>query len=105
IVLSAPRIRLAGVRGSTVTKLTVLAMRYSGFGSAYVPGGSDVMAATGPYIGNPATSDPVRHARTKAVLETAPQLGIGSPMVSWLNAAYRAMAGVTEPSFAGKVRQ
>jgi lysophospholipase len=47
----------------------------------------------------------VRHARTKAVLEAAPELGIGSPTVSWLNAAYRAMGEIAAPSFASKVRQ
>ena len=104
IVLSAPMIRLTGVRGSTISKLTATAMRIAGLGSAYVPGGSDTIASTGPYIGNPATSDPVRHARTKAVLETAPQLGIGSPTVAWLNAAYRAMNEFTDPAFPSKVR-
>ena len=61
--------------------------------------------ATGPYVGNIATSDPVRYARTKAVLEAAPELGIGSPTVSWLDAAYRTMGEIAEPSYAGKVRQ
>ena len=105
IVLSAPMIKLAGVRGSTVSKITARAMRLSGLGSAYVPGGSDVIAAVGPYIGNPATSDPVRHARTKAVLEAAPELGLGSPTVAWLNAAYRAMSEFTDPAYPSKVRQ
>ena len=53
---------------------------------------------TGPYVNNIATSDPVRHARTKAVLEAAPELGIGSPTVSWLSAAYRAMGEIADPS-------
>ena len=104
IVLSAPMIRLAGVRGSTISKLTATVMRVAGLGSAYVPGGSDAIASTGSYIGNPATSDPVRHARTKAVLETAPQLGIGSPTVAWLSAAYRAMNEFTDPAYPSKVR-
>jgi lysophospholipase len=51
------------------------------------------------------TSDPVRHARTKAVLEAEPALGLGSPTVSWLAAAYRAMDEIADPGFAGKVRQ
>jgi lysophospholipase len=38
------------------------------------------------------------------VLEAAPELGIGSPTVSWLDAAYRAMAEFANPAFAGKVR-
>ncbi|MSP46061.1 MAG: alpha/beta hydrolase [Xanthobacteraceae bacterium] len=105
IVLSAPMIRLHGSRNAVAARFTVQAMRLMGMGSAYVPGGSGTPVATGPYLNNIATSDPVRHARTKAVLEAAPELGIGSPSVSWLNAAYRSMAEIASPSFAGKVRQ
>jgi lysophospholipase len=104
IVLSAPMIRLAGVRGATLSKFTATAMRLAGMGTAYVPGGGDAIASTGPYINNPATSDPVRHARTKAVLEAAPELGLGSPTVSWLNAAYRAMNEFSDPNYPSKVR-
>jgi len=105
VVLSAPMIRLAGSRNSTLAKVTVQMMRLTGMGSAYVPGGSDTVLATGPYIGNRATSDPVRHARTKAILEAAPDLGLGSPTVSWLGAAYRAMREFADPAFPSKVRQ
>jgi lysophospholipase len=105
IVLSAPMIRLAGVRGSPISKITAAVMRFVGLGSAYVPGGSDAIAAAGSYIANPATSDPVRHARVKAVLEAAPELGLGSPTVSWLNAAYRAMSEFADPAFPSKIRQ
>ena len=105
IVLSAPMIELAGVRGSTLSRVAATAMRFAGLGSAYVPGGTATVLSTGPYIGNRATSDPVRHARTKAVLEAAPELGIGSPTVSWLNAAYRAMGEFSDPNYPGKVRQ
>ena len=105
IVLSAPMIRLGGARNSGAARITARVMRYAGMGSAYVPGGSDTVQSSGPYIGNPATSDPVRHARTKAVLEAAPDLGIGSPTVSWLNAAYRAMNEFADPAYPSKVRQ
>jgi lysophospholipase len=105
VVLSAPMIRLAGQRQSLAARFTAGAMRWVGMGSAYVPGGSDAVLAIGPYVNNIATSDPVRHARTKAVLEAAPELGIGSPTVSWLNAAYRAMGDMAAPSFASKIRQ
>jgi lysophospholipase len=105
IVLSAPMIRLSGARHSGVARITARVMRYAGMGSAYVPGGSDTVQSSGPYIGNPATSDPVRHARTKAVLEAAPDLGLGSPTVSWLNAAYRAMNEFADPAYPSKVRQ
>ncbi|MBX9842621.1 MAG: alpha/beta hydrolase [Xanthobacteraceae bacterium] len=105
IVLSAPMIRLSGSRDSGLARFTARTMRLLGMGSAYVPGGSDTVQSTGPYIGNPATSDPVRHARTKAVLEAAPDLGLGSPTVGWLNAAYRAMGEFADPAYPGKVRQ
>jgi lysophospholipase len=105
VVLSAPMLALAGMRGSALSKATALTMRFMGLGTNYVPRGSGAVVSAGAFLGNPATSDPVRHARTKAVLEAAPELGIGSPTVSWLNAAYRAMASIADPAFAGKVRQ
>lgn len=105
IVLSAPMVKLAGSRGSALSRITCQVMRFAGLGTSYIPGGGPTIAATGPYIGNPATSDPVRHARTKAVLEAAPELGIGSATVSWANAAYRAMAEFADPAFPSKVRQ
>jgi lysophospholipase len=74
-------------------------------GSSYVPGGSGIFVATGAYIGNLATSDPVRHARTKAVLEAEPDLGIGSPTISWLNAAFRGIDEFTDPAYPSKIRQ
>jgi lysophospholipase len=105
VVLSAPMIRLSGKRNAVPARITIRAMRLIGMGSAYVPGGSDAMVATGSYVNNIATSDPVRHARTKAVLEAAPELGLGSPTVSWLDAAYRTMGDIASPSYASKVRQ
>ena len=98
VVLSAPMIELEGLRGSFVSKNVAKAMRYAGMGSSYVPGGSGTFIATGPYIGNPATSDPVRHARTKAVLEAEPELGIGSPTVAWANAAFRVIDDFADPA-------
>ena len=105
VVLSAPMIKLAGSRNAAPARITVQAMRLIGMGSAYVPGGGATAVATGSYVNNVATSDPVRHARTKAVLEAAPELGIGSPTVSWLSAAYRSMAEIASPSYPAKIRQ
>lgn len=105
IVLSAPMIALNGVNGSSLSKMSMKAMRFMGMGSSYIPGGSSVPVAASAFIGNRATSDPVRHARTKAVLEAEPALGVGSPTVSWANAAYRAIDGFAEPAFTAKVRQ
>jgi lysophospholipase len=105
IVLSAPLVRLAGSRSSSYSRYAVRLMRLAGMGSAYVPGGGPTPVGLDAFINNNATSDPVRHARTKAVLESAPELGIGSPTVAWVDAAYRAMADFAVPGFAAKVRQ
>jgi lysophospholipase len=105
VVLSTPMIQLAGMRGAVFARATVRAMRLVGLGSAYVPSGSSKMISTGEFHGNPATSDPVRYARVRAVLEAAPELGLGSPTVSWLNAAYRAMGEFANPAYLGKLRQ
>ena len=105
IVLSTPMLALPGVRGSGMLRIATKAMRFVGMGTSYVPGGSASVLAAGPYIGNPATSDPVRFARTKAVLEAEPALGLGSPTVSWLDAALRAMAEFDDPLYPSKIRQ
>jgi lysophospholipase len=105
MVLSAPMIGIAGARGGGMARTTVKLLRYAGMGRSYIPGGSATVVAAGPYMGNPTTSDPVRHARTKAVLEAEPALGVGSPTVSWANAAYRAIDEFAAPAYPAKVRQ
>ena len=52
---------------------------------------------------SPATTSPpipVRYARTVAILEAEPSLGIGSPTVGWVDAAFRAMSEFADPSYA-----
>ena len=51
------------------------------------------------------TSDPVRHARARAVLEAEPSLVIGAPTNAWMDAAFRAMGEFADPSFPSSVRQ
>jgi lysophospholipase len=51
------------------------------------------------------TSDPVRYARNAAVLEEAPELGIGAPTVAWADAALRLMKQFAAPGYAGHIRQ
>lgn len=105
IVLSAPMLDLAGIRGSTMSRMTIRAMRYAGMGSAYIPGGGPEVREAGPFIGNQVTSDPVRFARTKAVVEAEPALGIGAPTVSWAAAAFRSIDAFADPMYPGKIRQ
>ena len=105
IVLSTPMIELAGMRGSGMVKIGAKAMRFAGLGTSYVPGGDAAVQAAGPFIGNPLTSDPVRYARSKAVLEAEPGLGIGSPTIAWADAAYRVISDFADPTYPGQIRQ
>src|SRR6188474_2391316 len=91
IVLSGPMIDIAGAAGSRVARVSARFMRLIGFGSSYVPGGGGTAINTLPFPGNNLTSDPVRYARTVAILEAEPSLGIGSPTVAWLDAAFKTM--------------
>jgi len=50
------------------------------------------------------TSDPERWARSKAVLDAAPQLRLGAPTIGWLRAAYRSCAMVTSPRYSVSIR-
>lgn len=107
IVLSAPMIGLPGWRGSGPARTTVRALRLFGFGRAYVPVRRDetgVMVMR-PFPGNVLTSDPVRYARTCAVLENEPALGLGLPTVAWTDAALRVMRDFAEPTYRSKIRQ
>ena len=104
IVLSAPMIALTGIRLQGPTKVATKLMRWAGLGTSYVPSGSGLVEQTLPFLANPLTSDPVRYARNSAVLEAEPALGLGSPTVSWLNAAFDAMADFADAGFPGRIR-
>ena len=61
-------------------------------------------SGAGPFDGNILTSDRERWYRNKAVLDANPNLGLGSPTIAWLRAAYRSIALVSTPGFASEVR-
>jgi lysophospholipase len=105
MVLMAPMIALPGARRSSANRIIVKVMRSIGLGSLYVPGGSAAAIMQRPFKDNLLTSDPVRYARNVAVLEAEPALGIGSPTVAWCDAAFRAMAELSEFSYPARIRQ
>jgi lysophospholipase len=91
MVLVAPLIDLPRPRASWPLRMLLRALRLSGFGHSYVPGSNvDRMRASG-FAGNPLTSDPLRYARNAGIVEHDPSLGIGSPTVAWLDAAFAAI--------------
>ncbi|MES2194826.1 MAG: alpha/beta hydrolase [Pseudomonadota bacterium] len=91
MVLVAPLIDLPHGRSSWPLRTLMRALRFAGFGNSYVPGSNVDRARASGFPGNPLTSDPRRYARNAALLAQDPTLGIGSPTVAWLDAAFDAM--------------
>jgi lysophospholipase len=105
IVLSAPMISLVRAAGTPYARLTARLLRLAGMGTSYIPGGGGTPINTLPFVGNRLTSDPVRYARTSAIIEAEPTLAIGSPTIAWIDCAFRAMTAFADPSYAGRLRQ
>jgi lysophospholipase len=105
MVLCAPMIRLTNIRMLSVVPTIVRVMRIAGLGGSFVPGGGVTSQATMPFLKNQVTSDPVRHARSAAVLHAEPALALGAPTVAWLDSAFRVMAELSNPVFPAKLRQ
>jgi lysophospholipase len=104
-VLCAPMIDLPRPRASLPMRGAMRMLRAAGMGERFIPGGNiDLIKSTG-FPGNPLTSDPRRYARNAAILEADPTLGIASPTVAWLDAAFAAMAEFRSGEFAGRIRQ
>jgi lysophospholipase len=107
MVLSAPMVSIArqavgaprGLARFYAETLTLL-----GFGRLYVWKGNDTPIDMAPFEGNTLTSDRERYTRNRLVLEAAPGLGLGSPTIAWLRAAYRSVARLTAPDYPLKVR-
>ena len=83
VVLCAPMIALGGRAGARFAAVSARTLRLLGLGR----------------------SDPVRHARTAAIVDAEPMLGLGSPTVAWVDAAYRAMREFSEPQYPERIRQ
>ena len=102
IVLTSPMLEFVNLPISAAS-LRVLAELGAllGLGDAYVPGmGGDQAAEDRDFAGNRLTSDRVRFERNQALVREAPQLSIGAPTISWLNAALQAMGEVAAEDFA-----
>lgn len=105
IVLVAPLIDLPGVRASWPLRMLMRALRCAGLGESYVPGSNVDRARASGFPGNPLTSDDKRYARNAALIENDPALGIGSPAVAWLDAAFAAMVAFRAPDYPSRIPQ
>ncbi|MEZ5775606.1 MAG: alpha/beta hydrolase [Hyphomicrobiaceae bacterium] len=94
IVLSAPMVRLnpKSLRwGLKTTRMMTEMICAFGGSRIYVPGGSDDYGETWPFEGNTVTTDRERYNRNNAIVEAAPDLGLGAATFGWLRAALRSM--------------
>jgi lysophospholipase len=104
-VLCSPMVDLPGPRTSLPMRGLIRLLRAAGMGERFIPGGNSDLPKPSHFPGNPLTSDPRRYARNAALVEADPTLGIASPTVAWLDAAFAAMAEFRSPEFAEGIRQ
>src|SRR5262249_51303337 len=105
MVLCAPMIKLINIPLLPVMPAVARTLRLAGFGGSFIPGGGPACSASAPFLDNPVTSDPIRHARTAAVIEAEPALALGAPTIAWADAALRTMADFANPAFPATLRQ
>ncbi|MBK8009172.1 MAG: alpha/beta hydrolase [Rhizobiales bacterium] len=105
VVLCAPMIDLKINRWPAVARYFTRFMSGIGLGHRYIPGGSAVAVTNRPFASNPVSSDPVRYERIASIVEADASLGLGSPTLSWISAAFRQVDEFAEPEYPAKLRQ
>jgi lysophospholipase len=103
LVLSSPMISLAGQRYRWLARVMAETPDTLGLGGAFAPGGGSKAVSAAPFAGNVLTSDPRRYRRTAAVIDAAPEIGLGWPTVGWVHAAIRMMREFEDPDFAREI--
>jgi lysophospholipase len=105
IIVSAPMIDIyQELRKKPLLRMLIEAQVLFGLGDLYVPGGKKTPSELLPFEESAMTSDPLRYDRICDVLKTAPQLGVGSPTLGWLQAASRSIMTLNAFGFASSVR-
>jgi lysophospholipase len=104
-VLIAPMVDFPRARASLPLRVLVRTLHLAGFGSSYVPGSNVDRARALGFVGNPLTSDPVRYARNASIFEQDPTVGIGSPTVAWLDAAFETMVAFRAADYPSQIDQ
>jgi lysophospholipase len=93
------------MRGGPIIPYVAKLSGLVGLGRLYIPGGGPLPISHRPFLGNRATSDPVRYERTASIFRSAPDLAVGSATLAWVRAAFEVMERVADPAYAGQIRQ
>lgn len=107
IILTAPMLSFADERvrmPQTLARMYAVAGSLTGLSTSFVYGGGETGEGGEKFETNTLTSDRERWSRNRAVLEVAPELGIGAPTVGWLRAAFRSNAIINAPGYAANVK-
>lgn len=105
IILSAPMIDVyRELAAKPFQRALIETLVLLGFGDVYIPGGSETVTELMPFQQNELTSDHLRYERIADVLRTAPELGLGSPTLGWVQAASRSIMMLNGFGFAASVR-
>ncbi|BBF93565.1 alpha/beta fold hydrolase [Blastochloris tepida] len=78
--------------------------RSAGLGGLYVPGGKPTDMLSRPFEVNRLTSDAARYARNAEIARTYPRLGLGSPTIAWVDAAFRVTEEFADPAYPSSLR-
>jgi lysophospholipase len=103
-VLTAPMLEIdTGKYSPAKTEAVALALNLLRPSGRPVFGTEDRDPMTLPFEDNRVTSDPVRYARTQALLRAQPFLRINGPTFAWLRAALRSMRILLRPGYAEEI--
>ncbi len=104
MVLSAPLLSFGNSPVSMVTLQRITVVLYNlGLGSMYL-GGGPRSAGESLFATNKLTSDFLRYTRNAGIYLREPKLALGGPTVTWLLAACRAVARVSDPDFMARIQ-
>lgn len=103
LVLTAPMIDIA-IPFRRFAPLLAASLNAFGFGERLIPFGKEFSKLEFAFEANKLTSDPVRFARTAAVLARSPRLAIGDPTIGWVNAAFEQIRRFEAPAYARNIR-
>ncbi|MGO4707382.1 alpha/beta hydrolase [Microvirga sp. 2MCAF38] len=104
LVAMTPMVGISMIKHQRSVRILAGILKWFGLGKAFVPGGGATSISTKPFKRNRLTSDPRRYARNAEAAVAVGDGAIGSPTVSWLDAAFRFMGRFNDPRYALKIR-